>query len=199
LVNTCRKVSPHGSPGRITVISYTDEGIVIKRSNIGEAGKLITIFSKNHGKITAIAKGLRKPTSKRAGLLELFNLVKFHAVQGRGELDTLTEVQLIDSFSSWRKHLGRVTLAYQLAEVIDKLTPDHQPHPEIFEILSGSLSQISKYGSDWSLKIKNLKLKILRELGYWPEDREFLEDIDTHIEQLINRPLHSPKLLSKLK
>jgi len=181
------------------VISYTDEGIVIKRSNIGEAGKLITIFSKNHGKITAIAKGLRKPTSKRAGLLELFNLVKFHAVQGRGELDTLTEVQLIDSFSSWRKHLGRVTLAYQLAEVIDKLTPDHQPHPEIFEILSGSLSQISKYGSDWSLKIKNLKLKILRELGYWPEDREFLEDIDTHIEQLINRPLHSPKLLSKLK
>ncbi|TSC88353.1 MAG: DNA repair protein RecO (recombination protein O) [Microgenomates group bacterium Gr01-1014_16] len=179
--------------------SYTDEGIVIKRSNIGEAGKLITIFSKTHGKITAIAKGLRKPTSKRAGLLELFNLVKFHAVQGRGEIDTITEVILIESYSSWRKHLGRVTLAYQLAEVIDKLTPDHQPHPEIFEILSDSLSHISLLKNDWKLSLESWILNILIELGYWPKAKQFTGNIWKYVESIVNRPLHSPKLLNKLK
>lgn len=179
--------------------SYTDEGIVIKRSNIGEAGKLITIFSKNHGKTTAIAKGLRKPTSKRAGLLELFNLVKFHAVQGRGELETLTEVQLLESYSSWRKHLGRVTLAYQLVEVIDKLTPDHQPHPEIFEILSQSLSHISFLKDDWKLNLESWILDILIELGYWPINKQFTGNVYEFMENISSRPLHSPKLLSKLK
>ncbi|MBI2008537.1 DNA repair protein RecO [Candidatus Amesbacteria bacterium] len=179
--------------------SYTDEGIVIKRGNIGEAGKLITIFSRYHGKITAIAKGLRRPTSKRAGLLELFNLIKFHAVQGRGELDTITEVQLINSFSSWRKHLGRVTLAYQLAEVIDKITPDKDPHPEIFNILSLSLSQISFLRSDWKLNLESWILDILVELGYWPKNQEFTGDVYEFLERTLSRPLHSPKLLAKLK
>lgn len=179
--------------------SYTDEGIVIKRSNIGEADKFITLFSKNHGKITAIAKGLRKPTSKRAGLLELFNLIKFHAVQGRGGLDTLTEVQLINSFSSWRKYLGRVTLAYQLAEAIDKITPDRDPHPEIFEILSLSLSQISNLKFDWKLNIEHWTLNILQELGYWPKNQDFSGDVYEFLERILSRPLHSPKFLSKLK
>lgn len=179
--------------------SYTDEGIVIKRSNIGEANKLITFFSRHHGKITAIAKGLRRPTSKRAGLLELFNLVKFHAVQGRGELDTLTEVQLIESFSSWRQHLGRVTLAYQLAEVIDKITPDRDPHPEIFDILNNSLLKIGSLGLDWKLEIGHWLIEVTRELGYWPKNQEFSEDVYEFLEKILSRPIHSPNFLSKLK
>ena len=179
--------------------SYSDVGIVLKRSNLGEADKLITFYTRHHGKVTAIARGLRRPTSKRAGSLELFNVVKSSFIRGRGELDTLAEVLILESHSGWRKHLGRVNLAYQLAEVVDKLTPDHQSHPEIFEILSLALSQISSLGSDWSLKIKNLKLKILVELGYWPKAREFTGEVDHFIEGLINRPLNSPKLLSRLK
>jgi len=181
------------------VNSYSDEGIIIKRSNFGEAGKLITAFTSNHGKVTLKAIGIRKISSKQAGSLELFNHIKFHAVQGRGELEVLTEVQLIESHPSWRKHLGRITLAFQLCEVIDKLTPDHQPHPEIFEILKSSLLEIGNLKIDWKLKIENWKLEILRELGYWSKEQEFQSDIDKYMEELINRPLHSPKLLSKLK
>ncbi|OGC91965.1 DNA repair protein RecO [Candidatus Amesbacteria bacterium RIFCSPHIGHO2_02_FULL_47_9] len=179
--------------------SYTDEGVVIKRFNYGEANKLLTLFTRNHGKVTIKAIGLRRSTSKRVGLLELFNHIKFHAVFGRGEIDTLTEVQLIESHPYWRKHLGRVTLAYQMAEVIDKLTPDHQPHPEIFEVLKSSFLEIGNLKIDWKLKIENWKLQILQELGYWSRDKGFPGDIDKYIEELINRPLHSPKLLSKLK
>src|SRR3989344_8696285 len=153
--------------------SYSDEGIVIKRSNFGEADKIITLYTVKHGKVGAIAKGLRRPVSKRASFLELFNCVKFHAVQGRGELDILTEVELLDSYSAWRKHLGRVNLAYQVCEAIDKLTPAHDPHPELFRILSLSLSQISNLGSDWKLEIENWLLEIVRELGYWPKNQNF--------------------------
>ena len=115
---------------------YSSEGIVIKRQNFGEAGKIITLFTREKGKINLLAKGIRKTTSKRAGSLELFNRVKISAVKGRGELDTLTEVLLVENFARWRKYLGRITIAYQLCEVVDRLTPDRQPHPEIFEIRS---------------------------------------------------------------
>ena len=179
--------------------SYSDIGIVLKRSNLGEADKLVTFYTQHHGKVTAIARGLRKPTSKRAGSLELFNVVKTSFIKGKGELDTIAEAQILESHPGWRRHLGRVNLAYQLAEVIDKLTPDHQPHPEILEILRESLSKIGSFGIDWQLKIKNLKLKILVELGYWPKAKEFIGEVDQFIEGLINRPLNSPKLLIKLR
>ena len=179
--------------------SYTDEGIVIKRHNFGEADKIISLYTKSHGKITLMARGIRKLSSKRAGSLDLFNQIKFHAVSGRGDMDTLTEVQLLTNFSGWKKHLGRVNIAYQLCELIDKLTADHQPHPEIYNILSLSLSQISGLGTDWELKIKNYKLKILTELGYWHEDKKHVGNLDDLIESLSERPLHAHKILAKLK
>ena len=181
------------------MISYSFAGIVIKRSNFGEAHKLVTLFTRDQGKITLIAKGLRQLTSKRAGSLELFNYIKGSAVRGRGELDTLTEVQLINSYPNWRKHLGRVTLAYQLCEVVDKLTPDHQPHPEIFEILKNSLLNIGSLKIDWKLKIENWLIEIASELGYWPRDQVFKGNVYDFLERITSRPLHSPKLLNKLK
>ncbi len=179
--------------------SFTVEGVVIKRSNLGEADRIITLFTKSHGKIAVVARGVRKLTSRRAGSLELFNLVKAQVVAGRGELDTLAEVQVLETFKSWRKHLGRVNLAYQLCEAVDKLTADHQPHPQVFEILSLSLSQISHLNSDWKLKIEDWLLEILIDLGFWPADKEFAGDVTEFIEEISSRPYNSPKLLQKLK
>lgn len=179
--------------------SFTDEGIVLKRSNLGEADRLLTLFTHRHGKITVIAKGLRRPTSKRASSLELFNCVKFQAVQGRGELDILTEVELLDSFSSWRRHLGRVNLAYQLAEAVDKLTPLHQPHPQIFIAFKSHLFEIGKLRANWKSKIKSWLIEFASELGYWPPHQKFTGDVYEFLEHLTASPLHSPKLLSKLK
>ena len=179
--------------------SYTDEGIVIKRHNFGEADKIITLYTKSHGKITRMARGIRKLISKRAGSLDLFNKVIFQGVSGRGEMDTLTEVKLLTDFSNWKKHLGRVNIAYQLCEMIDKLTPDRQPHPEIYSILSLSLSKISSLGVDWELKIENCKLKILTELGYWKFGQTYDGDINDLVESLSERPLHAHKILRMLK
>ncbi|MEK9200621.1 MAG: DNA repair protein RecO [Patescibacteria group bacterium] len=179
--------------------SYKIEGVILKRTNFGEAGKLLTIFTRDQGKITVKAVGVRKTLSKRAGSVELFNHIRAVVIKGRGDLDTLAEVQLVNPFSSWRPHIGRVTLAYQLAEVVDKLTPDHQPHPEIFDILVSSLSKLSVLGSDWQLAIGNWQLAILQELGYLEKGQPFKGDIQKLIEETSQRPLNSPKLLAKLK
>ena len=179
--------------------SYTVEGIVIKRFNLGEADRLITLFTKNHGKITALAKGIRKPASKRAGSIEVFNHVKVSLIKSRGDLEVLTEVQIINSFTSWRNHLGRITLAYQICEIVDKLTPDHQPNPEVFEILKNSMSQIGSLQVDWKTKSENWSIDVVRELGFWSNEKKFDGDVSKYIEEIISRPLHSSKMLNKLK
>jgi len=179
--------------------SYTVEGIVIKRINFGEADRLVTLFTKSQGKVTVTAKGVRKLSSKRAGALELFNLIKVQIVKGRGELATLTEVQIINTFPSWRKYLGRITLAYHMCEAVDKLTADHQPHPQVFEILKKSLLEIGNLKIDWKLKIKDWLREILVDLGFWPRDKEFTGNIYELVETISSRSYNSPKLLEKLK
>jgi len=179
--------------------SYNLEGIVIKRSNIGEADKLVTLFTKTQGKVTLVARGIRKLTSKRGGSLELFNLVKVSAVSGRGQIDTLTEVQQQTTISNWRTHMGRVNIAYQLVETIDKLTPDHQPHTQIFTILRTALSRIGELDANWQKTVESWLLEIMHELGYFPEGQVFTGDIYEFIESVSERSLNSPKLLKKLK
>lgn len=179
--------------------SYTVAGIVIKRTNFGEADRLVTLFTKSQGKVTVIARGVRKLTSKRAGSLELFNEVRAQIVAGRGDLDSLAEVEIVNTFPSWRRKLGRITLAYQMCEAVDKLTADHQPHPQVFEILHRSLVEIGKLDINWKLKIENWLVEILIDLGFWPHDKEFAGDIVELIEGISSRSYNSPKLISRLK
>lgn len=179
--------------------SVTDEGVVIKRFNLGEADRLITIFSKFHGKITLKAKGIRRAVSKRAGSVELFNHIRFHAVRGRGELDILTEVQVVNSYPNWRKQLGRITIAYQLCEIIDKVTPDRDPHPKIFDMLTQSLTEVGKLGDNWRVSLESWINKILVELGYLSREKMFAGDVLKFVEDIASQSIHSPKLLNKLK
>ena len=179
--------------------SYTVEGIILKKSKSGEADHILTLFTANHGKVTVVAKGVRRPTSKRAASLQLFNRLKASIVPGHTSLPTLAEVQIIDAFPSWRSQLGRITLAFEICEIVDKLTPDHQPHPEVFALLSGFLSRISSLGDNWQEKIDQLKIDLLSELGFWSDAKKPQGNLDAYIESLISRPLHSPKLLRMLK
>ncbi|MBI2622470.1 DNA repair protein RecO, partial [Candidatus Microgenomates bacterium] len=70
--------------------SYRAEGIILKRTNFGEADRFLTVFSKRHGKIKILAKGVRRITSRRGPNIELFNLATLYIHKGR-HLDILTE------------------------------------------------------------------------------------------------------------
>lgn len=178
--------------------SYSVEGVVLKRKNIGEADKLLTLLTRERGKLTVRAIGIRRLKSKRAGSLDLFNHVKAQIVVGKSEILTLTEVSLIQSFTGWKKHLGRINLAYQLCETVDKLLLEHEPAPEIFDLIIKDLATIGQLGQDWSDRQKAWLVEILTALGYWPLNEPFTRDIYDYISGLTQYPLSSPQMLKKL-
>src|SRR3990170_878312 len=101
--------------------SYSSEGIVLARRNYGEADRILSVYTKNHGRVSLMAKGIRRPKSRKRGHLEIFSHVRFQAATGRG-IDLMTEVEVIDDFKEIRRSLKKVSLAYYFCEVIGKIT-----------------------------------------------------------------------------
>lgn len=172
-------------------------GVVIRRHNYQETDRIITLFTRGEGKLSVIAKGLRRPTSKRLSSLQLFNLVKAQVIATR-ELGVITEVSLLDSFPAWRGQLGRVTLAYQLCETVDKLTAASSPHPEVYDLLVHYLTSLSRLGSDWQAEFDSWLTTIVYHLGFLPAP-VYSGNIKEFIESLAQSPLNSHRLLTGLK
>lgn len=179
------------------VNSYKTQGIVLKRINFGEADRIITLYTKNFGKITAIAKGVRKMTSRKRGALEIFNLVEFFASRGK-TLDVITEVETLRTFEPWRRDLHKVGIAYEMAEMVDKLTAEESAQEEVFCLLSDCLE---KLGSSPSRELKaflnDFAQTLVKILGFWPRHKEFPPNFDTvsFVEQIAERELKSKDIL----
>lgn len=153
--------------------SYKDEGIVLDRINLGEADRLITILAKHHGKITILAKGARKITSRRAGHLEPLNYVIFSACKGR-HFDHLIEIESKQTFTNVKSRLSRVGYGYYLVELVCRLLAENQPHEDIFGLLYETLEHLST--SPRRIFIRAFEIKMLKSLGFWPS-QPFREDL----------------------
>lgn len=171
--------------------SYKTEGIILKRSNFGEADRILTVFTKRHGKIKIIAKGVRRITSRRGPNVELFNLVILFVHRGR-TFDILTEAQVVDTFQRIRKNLELIGLAYYVCELIDGLCAEHQPHPKVFDLLVKTLEEL-----DLGL-ITKFETTLLLELGFLPISKANSIDTTSYIEHLLERRLKTRRLLGKL-
>ncbi|MFA6492884.1 MAG: DNA repair protein RecO, partial [Patescibacteria group bacterium] len=97
-------------------MNYKTRGIILKRTNLNEADRILTIFTENNGRIKAVAKGIRKTLSKLAGHLELFCLTDFVIAEGRN-LDTITAAETQKCFINLRGDLESTNVAYYLAEI----------------------------------------------------------------------------------
>lgn len=100
-------------------------GIVLTRINYGENDRIVTIITKDCGKIKVIAKGVRKERSKMAGGVELFGISDFGFITGRGEIATLINSRLSKHYSNFLDDLDRVNLAYDCFKKINKITDDN--------------------------------------------------------------------------
>lgn len=177
--------------------SFKTEGIILKRINYGEADRILTIFTKHSGKISAIAKGVRRTTSRKGGNLELFNQVRIFVAKGKN-LDIVTEAEMINSFKEWRGDLKKVAVAYQLCELVDKLSAEGVENDEVYDLLINSFLNLSPATNHQSL-ITNFELSLLQYLGFWPRGRAIGNlDLDGYIEDLINRKLYAKKFLSRV-
>jgi DNA repair protein RecO (recombination protein O) len=179
---------------------YTVEGIILKRRNVGEADRILTVFTKQFGKIRVIAKGVRKISSKRGPHVEVFNHVVVTLYKGKG-MDTLTDVSPITSFEAIRSDLHRVGAAYYLCELIDGLLPEGQSHEDVFLLLVDAFGALSS--------VKHERIEILRarfaaalltKLGYMAPGKKFKDnEIDSYVEKLLEHRLKTVRLVSHFR
>ncbi|HEY3247691.1 MAG TPA: DNA repair protein RecO [bacterium] len=120
---------------------YKAEAIVIRRHNLGEADRVVTLLTKDHGKLGVVAKGARKPRSRFAGRLELFTHLRALLAVGR-TLDVVSQVEVLEAFAPVREDLTRMGYASLVAEVTDRATAERQAAPELFALLRQTLNLI---------------------------------------------------------
>lgn len=172
----------------------------MKRTNFGEADKIVTVFSKHYGKITLLAKGVRRLSSRKRGDLEVFNQIVFFADKGRN-FDIVTETSLLNSFSEWRKDLSKVTAAYQICEMADKLTAERSEQEEIYNLLFAYLKKLSLTEKrNLPQLVNSFGIDLLRDLGFLPKNKDFplSFNVTAYIENIIEKELKSKKFLSKI-
>jgi len=174
--------------------TYKSEGIVLKRFNFSEADRIVTIFTLVYGKITVIAKGVRRPTSKKKASIEPATQAIFFCARGK-KLDILTQTKLINSFSSARKSLARLTQIYQMLEIVDLLTADSQQNPQVYKLLENTLKVLEDNGSKKKFLLSNIRL-IIKDLGF-TSDKQFTEvGLKNYIEELAEKKLKSKSYLT---
>jgi DNA repair protein RecO (recombination protein O) len=149
---------------------YRTPAVILKRTDLGEADRIVTVFSREIGKIRAVAKGVRRGTSRSAGHLEPFTLSDVMFAVGR-ELDVISQVVTLESFRAIREDLVLTTHAYYLAEMVDLLTEDRQENRAVFDALVQALHNLGTIG-DTRLVLVVFHLTLCDALGYRPELRE---------------------------
>jgi DNA repair protein RecO (recombination protein O) len=117
---------------------YRDEGVVLRTIKLGEADRIITIFTQGHGKIRAVAKGVRKTSSRFGARLEPASHVALQCYKGR-ELDVVTQVETIESNRAVREGYAMFTHAVPMLEVVDHVTPERDANAALYRMLTGAL------------------------------------------------------------
>lgn len=171
------------------------EGIVLKRRNVGEADRILTVFTRNLGKITIKAVGVRKISSKRSSHIEPLNHVVLSLYKGKG-MPVLTEVVAKESFSEIKTDLQKIGFAYHLCELVDGLCPEGQENTAVFDLLHGVLSDLCGL-THLAERIHEFEVALLTTLGYWSSAHAQLHTSYV-IESILERRLKTARMLPKL-
>ena len=145
---------------------YKDEGVVLKAIKLGEADRILTIYTRYNGKVQAVAKGIRKTKSRFGGRLEPFTRVDLMLYRGRS-LDTVTGADIVESFKSVRDDYRSLTAAASLAELVDKVTPDREKSLQVYALLVSGLKALASGGP--STVVPAFYVKLLSVSGYHPQ------------------------------
>lgn len=126
------------------------EAIILRRTNYGEADRIINFLTPDHGKLSAIAKGVRKPKSKLAGGLELFALCEVTIMQGKGDVGLVTSARLGEFFGDILYDYDRMQFAYDMIKQINRAT-ETVSEPEFYYLLKEGLKSLNNLKTNWQL------------------------------------------------
>ena len=146
---------------------YRTEAVVLRRQDIGEADRLLTLFTPALGKLRVVAKGARKPASRKAGHIELFMHSSLLVARGRN-LDIVTQAEAIHTFRALREDLDRITHAHYVVELLDRFATEGEESPVLFGLLIETLEHLCDT-DDLSLTVRYYELRLLALAGYQPQ------------------------------
>ena len=147
--------------------TYKTEGVVLKQIPLGEADRILTLYTPDMGKVRAVAKGVRRTKSKLGGNLELLSYASVSVAQGRN-LDVVTEAVLIQSFRGFREDLPRLSRAIYIAELVDSFSVEHSASYAVFKLLLDALGWLETT-EEPDLLLRHLEIHLLDHSGYRPE------------------------------
>jgi len=152
---------------------YQTEAIIIKRIKLGEADRILTLYTPELGKLKAVAKGTRRTQSKLGGHVEL--LTHSHLMLARGRnLDIITQAQTINNFLPIKDDLERISRGLYVAELVDSFTGEHIEDHRLFDLVLETLKQLSQT-NDFEFVLRYFELRLLDHLGYRPQLQQCTE------------------------
>lgn len=146
--------------------TYTAGSIVLRRIDLGEKDRIITILTREQGKLGAVAKGARRPGSKLAGASEPFTYGKLFLSAGR-DLDVLSQAEIKESFPNVKQDMRAVAYGMYMLELTNQFTEERNPNPELFDTLLSAM-YILESGTDAEITARYFELQFLDLLGYDP-------------------------------
>ena len=147
---------------------YKEQGVVLRSQKLGEADKIVTVMTQGSGKVRAVAKGIRKTTSRFGARLEPFTHVSLMVYRGRGSLDTVSQAEILSPFVSVRNDLGMFAAGETMLEAVDKVAEEHERNVRLFMLLLTGLRALDAAPSDPAAVAEAFLLKMLSMSGFHP-------------------------------
>jgi DNA repair protein RecO (recombination protein O) len=147
---------------------YKEQGIVLRSMKLGEADKIVTILTQGSGKVRAVAKGVRKTTSRFGGRLEPFTHVNLMLYRGRGSLDTVTQAETLATHRNIRDDLSLFAAAETMVEAVDKVAEEHERNVPLVVLLLNGLRALDAAPPDPTSVAEAFLLKLLSLSGFHP-------------------------------
>jgi len=147
--------------------SIRTEGVILRRRDFGESDRILEIFTRKMGRISVIAKGVRKPSSKKSGHLEVFMCSSLLIGRGRS-LHILTQAETVDEYQPLRESLEGIAIGSYVVELVDAFTYEEGSHLSLYELLVHTLKRLSR-GDSPGLVLRVYELRLLDQVGFRPE------------------------------
>ena len=147
--------------------SFRAEAVVLRHTNFGEADRMLTLYTREHGKIRAIAKGVRKIKSRKSGHLEPFTRLILQLARGH-DAYIITQAETQDAYLNIRDNLELTSYAAMLIEMLDRFTYEAEENRLLFQLVIEALNRLNQSETPF-ICVSYYQIQLLEALGYKPE------------------------------
>lgn len=178
----------------MTTRSFTCQAIVLKRNNFGETDRILTILSQEYGKLSVVAKGVRKLSSSRSAAIEPGNFIKAYCITTK-TLPLLTQTTLISDTAQARESLAQLKQLHQLLEILDRLFVEIEIDRELFQLILDTRTLILSRKSTVVQIRENIE-KLITALGYQTSAEAGYDSLSEYIAHLTDQKVQSYDFLT---